>query len=163
MSEIVSKLATLMRERCLCELPLSLFGLMQFKCSKNDKVMILQGRLLGLPTISSSELMADMQEWVNTGPSMIVDGTQLNIQKQCTLIIDSLNSSTECAPTTGAVTSSQSASTSVATPTPTVEVSATLPITLVVGAGGGGLALLLLIAIAIGVIIYLTHRRAISK
>ena len=163
MSEIVSDLATLLSERCLCEISPSLFGLMQFKCSKNDKVMIIQGRLLGLPTINSSELLADMQEWVNSGPSMVVDGIQLNIQEQCTVIINSLNSSTECTPATGAVTSSsvKLATSLLSASTPTPAVTSSNSIAVAVGSVGGVLAFLL-IAIAICVILYLVLKRAIK-
>ena len=64
---------------------------MQFRCSKDDKVVIVQGRLIGLTTMNSSELMEYLQEWANTGPSMVVDVTQFDIQERCIVIINSLN------------------------------------------------------------------------
>ena len=97
MNEIVSKIIDILEKRCLCQLSNSLFVLMQFRCSKDDKVVIVQGRLVGLPTINSSELLGDLQEWVDTGPSMVVNGTQFNITQQCTLIINNLGK-TNCVP-----------------------------------------------------------------
>ena len=98
MDEIVSKITQILNKRCLCQLSTNLFGLMQFRCSNDDKVVIVQGRLVGLPTINSSELMAYLQQWVDTGPSMVVDGTQFSIDKRCTLIINNLGI-TDCVPT----------------------------------------------------------------
>ena len=95
MKQIVSKLMDVLKKKCFCDLSTNLFGLMQFRCTKDDKVVIVRGRLIGLPTTDSSELMIGLQEWVNTGPSIVVNGTQFDVQEQCTVYIDNLNA-TDC-------------------------------------------------------------------
>ena len=165
MAEIVSNLTAILSERCLCELSRSLFGLMQFRCSKDDKVVIVQGRLIGLPTITSSELMVDLQEWVNSGPSIVVDGKQFNIQEQCTVIINNLNT-TDCVQTASIRTTTAipvatstlvAANIPVATQTPTVDIFS-LPIISVVGGVVSVLAFLL-IAFTVGIVLCLTFKR----
>ena len=118
MNLIVSKLTNVINGKCQCKFSTSLFGLMQFRCSRDDKVVIVQGRLIGLPTINSFELLLKLKEWTKPGPSINVDGTKFFIQGQC--IIDNLNT-TDCVATT------------------------TLPDKLAVAIGGGVAAAILLI------------------
>ena len=119
MNQIVDRLDIVLTKTCLCKFSKSHFGSMQFMCSKDDKVVIVQGRLIGLPTINSSELLLKLQEWTKPGPSINVDGTKFFIQEQC--IIDNINT-TNC-----------------------VLAHTRLPNKLAVGVGGGVAAAILLI------------------
>ena len=123
-------------------------------CPAYTNHVIVQGRIVSTPTISSTEMTNLFQDYILDQPSSVVYQNQtLTYSQRCSVSLENLGDTT-CDPP---VTTTVSMPTVRATNVPTVE----LPYVLIGGAAGGGVALIIIVicVIAIATVIFKKTRR----
>ena len=95
-ADFVSELVKVINTECqTCEFSSSQFGLLQFICGEtqiSSNFSSLQGRVVGNGRIHSTEVIALLQQWINTSPIVLIGGGRYTVTADCIVSIDDIGS-----------------------------------------------------------------------
>ena len=94
---MVENLVHVLNSYCLCNLQTFYVGDTHFVCDDRDESRaIFQGRIAGTSTTQSPDLIIYLQRWVNTAPTIVVQGLLLYVDDECEVALDDFGTNTSC-------------------------------------------------------------------
>ena len=94
---MVEDLVQVLNSYCLCNLQTFYLGDTHFVCDDRDESRaIFQGIIAGTSTTQSPDLIIYLQQWVNTAPTMVVQGLLLYVDDECEVALNDFGTNTSC-------------------------------------------------------------------
>ena len=80
MDDLVHEIAKGIEEFCRCGFSSEYIAEKRLTCNKTDlHRVLLQGRIISTNDMDSSDLVGDLEEWVSSGPTVVVQGKELQV------------------------------------------------------------------------------------
>ena len=112
--DITNAVLLKLMELCsVCAVTNDIIDMTSLDCG-SESVILYRARLEGTSQTDSSSLISLIEDWVNTGPRVLVRGVLMKVDSACSVAISSLSEESECslATTQPPVTSTSSSSSS---------------------------------------------------
>ena len=158
-SDIADDVARELEKICSCGFSDKYIGGMRLMCGVNNstgQVIFLAG-MISFDGVNSTDLLSQLQQWVQTRPSITVSGVPMTISGDCSVSLGEL-SRPMCIPIT--IPSSPEPTTPEANNNNQAEVSSTnLPVIPIAAGLGGGMLLLLVIILLLAVALICKRRK----
>ena len=162
--DFIDRISVEFSKTCDCHIPAENFADERLICEtkRTDKV-VFQSRLVVTDDKNTTELLADIIKWADTNPHVVVQGIQLNVDKNCSVELMELGDG-ECISTTEPPPPETTASREVSTPTESVNETGKSekesPVSyLVPSVALGGSAIFVIIVIIVVIIIVVKPKR----
>ena len=80
MEDLVQEISKAIEQFCRCEFTGDYIAEERLTCNKRDPhLVLLQGRIIGTNDRDSSDLVVNLEEWVSSGPTVVVQGKELRV------------------------------------------------------------------------------------
>ena len=80
MEDLVQEISKAIEQFCRCEFTGDYIAEERLTCNKRDPhLVLLQGRIIGTNDRDSSDLLVNLEEWVSSGPTVMIQGKELRV------------------------------------------------------------------------------------
>ena len=80
MEDLVQEISKAIEQFCRCEFTGDYIAEERLTCNKRDPhLVLLQGRIIGTNDRDSSDLVVNLEEWVSSGPTVVIQGKELRV------------------------------------------------------------------------------------
>ena len=91
LEEIAQVVSLAVWQQCYCPLTSEYIARERLMCIEDDS-MLFQGRIISIDSTTSSELLMDLQAWVQSAPTVRIEGKYLHVSSHCSVHLNQLGS-----------------------------------------------------------------------
>lgn len=91
LEEITQVVSFAVRQQCYCPLTSEYIAHERLMCSGDDSILF-QGRIISIDSTTSSELLMNLQTWVQRAPTVTIEGKYLHVSSHCSVHLNQLGS-----------------------------------------------------------------------
>ena len=92
-SEITSAIITNLQQYCGCSVAETYISLAELSCPSEVEEVIFRARIYSAPDASNSVLISNLQQWIRSMASIVIQRNRLNLDPNCEVLIQSFSDS----------------------------------------------------------------------
>ena len=78
--DLVQEISKSIEQYCRCDIPTNYIAYGKFTCGEDKpELVIFQGQLISTNDRDSSDLLVNLEEWVSSGPTVVIQGKELRV------------------------------------------------------------------------------------